>query len=136
MEVTMTHTSNAFHKSILIGCFAAVVLAATPQAQTGEPPSGRQHRMAMMDDGHPMMGNSQSMMADMKAGQEKLDDLIAKMNAATGPLKMDQMAAVLTELVAQQKAMHARMMSMMGHESAPRGSAPKEQPQVGSEQHH
>lgn len=115
----MTRTSNAFHRSIWLGCFAAVMLAATVQAQTDAPPAARQHRMMMADAGH-------SMMADMKAGQAKLDDLIAKMNAATGPQKMDQMAAVLTELVAQQKTMHARMMSMMSHESAPQGSAPKE----------
>ena len=132
----MTRTSNAFHKAIWIGCFAAAMFAATPQAQTDEPPAGRQHRMAMKDDSRPMMGNGHSMMADMKAGQEKLDDLIAKMNAATGPQKMDQMAAVLTELVAQQKAMHAHMMAMMGHDSAPHGTAPKEEPQVGHEQHH
>lgn len=125
----MTRTSNAFHKSIWIGCFAAVMLAATLQAQTDEPSAARQHQMAMMGTGH-------SMMADMQAGQEKLDDLIAKMNAATGPQKMDQMAAVLTELVAQQKAMHAHMMSMMGHEPGPHASAPNGQPQVGREQHH
>lgn len=36
----------------------------------------------------------------------KLDDLVAKMNGATGAAKVDAMAAVLTELVAQREAQH------------------------------
>jgi hypothetical protein len=96
-------------------------------AQTKWTATDRQGQMAMAD--------CQKMMADMKAGQEKLDDLIAKMNAATGQQKIDQMAAVLTELIARQKAMHAHMM-MMGHESAPFPNAPNEQSPAGHDQHH
>jgi hypothetical protein len=82
-----------------------------------------------------MMADCQKMMAGMKAGQEKLGDLVAKMNAATGEQKIDQMAAVLTELVAQERAMHAHM-TMMDHAPAPHAPAPKEQPQARPEQHH
>jgi len=41
----------------------------------------------------------------MRENQRKLDDLVAKMNAATGEAKVDAIAAVVTELVAQRKAM-------------------------------
>jgi hypothetical protein len=82
-----------------------------------------------------MMADCQKMMADMKAGQEKLDALVAEMNAATGQEKIDRIAGVLTELVARQKAMHAHM-TMMEQEPAPRAVWPGEQPQTGHEQHH
>ena len=41
----------------------------------------------------------------MRENQRKLDELVAKMNAATGEAKVDAIAAVVTELVAQRKAM-------------------------------
>jgi hypothetical protein len=53
--------------------------------------------------------NRQAMMADMQAAQKRLDDLVAQMNAATGPDKIDRIAAVVTELA----AMHKRMGMMM-----------------------
>ena len=72
-----------------------------------------------------MMVGCQKMMADINVVDEKLDDLIAKMNAATGQQKIDQIAAVPTKLVAQQKAMHIHM-TMMGHDSAPVPETPGE----------
>ena len=123
----MTHTAQTLRNGVWIGCLAAIALVATPQAQTKEMPSHAHAAMGMMAD-------CQTMMAEMKASQEKLDDLIAKMNAATGDQKIAQMAAVLTELVAHQKAMHARM-TMMAHESAPLPNPSGEQPPVGHEQH-
>jgi len=128
MEVSMSPTSNGWGKSVGIGCLFAIVLGTVLPAQTKSTPTDGRRQMGMMAD-------CQKMMADMKAGQEKLDDLIAKMNAATGQQKVDQMAAVLTELVARQKAMHAHM-TMMGHESAPLPDAPREQPPAGHDQHH
>ncbi len=107
----------------------AVVLAtgATAQAQSRETPPTHD-RMAMM-------AKCQTMMAGMTTEQSKIDDLIAKMNAATGQSKIEQMAAVLTELVAQQKAMHGQMKRM---HDAPGGPAnpQKEKPEAGHEQHH
>jgi len=124
----MSRTSNGWGKSVCIGCLLAIALVTVLPAQTKWTPTDRQGQMGMTAD-------YQKMMADMKAGQEKLDDLIAKMNAATGEEKIAQMATVLTELVARQKAMHAHM-TMMGHESAPLSNAPREQPPAGHEQHH
>lgn len=48
-------------------------------------------------------------MANMQAEQKKLDELVAQMNAATGPEKVDRIAAVVTEMA----AMHKRMSTMM-----------------------
>lgn len=53
--------------------------------------------------------NHQAMMANMQAEQKKLDELVAQMNAATGPEKVDRIAAVVTEMA----AMHKRMSMMM-----------------------
>lgn len=55
------------------------------------------------------MADAQKMMAGIVAGQERFDELIARMNGAAGQAKIDQMAAFLTELAAQRKAMHAHM---------------------------
>ena len=51
----------------------------------------------------------QAMMANMQAQQKKLDELVAQMNAAKGPEKVDRIAAVVTEMA----AMHNRMSTMM-----------------------
>jgi hypothetical protein len=109
-EVTMTRIAHTLRNGVWIGCLAAIALAATPRAQTKEAPAKPHSEMGMMAD-------CQKMMADMKAGQEKLEDLIAKMNAASGEEKINEMAAVLTELVARQKSMHDHMTTT-GHEPA------------------
>lgn len=75
----------------------------------------------MVDEGQAsaMMAERQQMMADMKAMDQKVDDLVAKMNAARGGEKVDTIAAVVNELVAQRKQMRGRMTAMqdrmMGH---------------------
>jgi hypothetical protein len=50
---------------------------------------------------------------------QKLDQLVAAMNSAKGDARVDAIAATLTELVAQRKAMTARMADvhtmMAGH---------------------
>lgn len=62
-----------------------------------------------------MMKHHQQMMADMKAADGKLDDLVSAMNAETGEAKVSAMAAVVTELAHRQKTMHERM-GMMDHQ--------------------
>jgi len=61
-----------------------------------------------------MMARHQAMMTQMHAANQKLDDLVAKMNAARGNDRIDAMAAVIAELVAQHKNMGAGMMAMGG----------------------
>jgi hypothetical protein len=59
-----------------------------------------------------MMKMHEQMMADMKAGDAKLDALVRDMNGATGEGKVTAVAAVINELVQQHKAMHGRMGQM------------------------
>jgi hypothetical protein len=73
-----------------------------------------------------MMADHEKMMAGMKAADQRLDGLVATMNAAAGQAKVDATSAVVAEMVAQRKtmrdemmAMHHRMMShMMEHMQA------------------
>lgn len=59
-----------------------------------------------------MMQMHQKMHAEMKAMDQRLDLLVADMQAASGDDKVDAMAAVVAELVDQRKARHAMMMEM------------------------
>jgi hypothetical protein len=59
-----------------------------------------------------MMEKHNQMQTDMKAMDTKLDGLVATMNAATGPKKVEATAAVVNALVTQRKAMHEKMSSM------------------------
>jgi len=60
---------------------------------------------------------------DMKASNAKLDELVAKMNAAQGQAKVDAMAELLTTLVKQHQTMHGDMGQMMSKMKD--GAAPK-----------
>jgi hypothetical protein len=59
------------------------------------------------------------MMTEMKAVDERLDDLVVKMNAASGMEKMGAIANVVTEMVTQRRTMRDNMMKtqegMMSH---------------------
>jgi hypothetical protein len=82
-----------------------VVEAAQGQAAQG----ATQPAQPRMQD---MMKMHEQMMAEMKAGDAKLDALVKDMNAANGEAKVTAIAAVVTELVQQHKAMHGRMGQM------------------------
>ncbi len=74
----------------------------------------------------------EKMMAEMKASDARLAERVAAMNAATGNDKVEAMAAVINELVAQRNAMREHMMERrgaMGH--PPAGQAPGPQGQGG-----
>jgi hypothetical protein len=65
---------------------------------------------------------------NMMASNEKLDELVKKMNAAQGPAKVDAIAEVLTALVHEHQSMHgnmASMMSMMHNAGAAQSDAKK-----------
>jgi predicted transcriptional regulator len=57
-------------------------------------------------------GDKMSMMM-MDSLNHRLDSLVDRMNRTTGNQKMQAMATVINELVAQRKAMQARMHQMM-----------------------
>jgi hypothetical protein len=68
-----------------------------------------QHEHATPPAAQGTAADRQAMMARMQAEQKKLDELVAQMNAANGPEKVDRIAAVVTEMA----AMHKRMSTMM-----------------------
>jgi len=82
------------------------VAAHTPAPQGAQP---REQGPSTMQD---MMKMHEQMMAEMKAADSRLDALVTEMNAATGDAKVNAMAAVVTELVRQQKSMHEHMGQM------------------------
>jgi hypothetical protein len=58
-----------------------------------------------------MMAERQKMMADMKAMDKKLEELVARMKAVSGTGKMAAIEAVVTELAAERGRM-GRMMTL------------------------
>ncbi len=67
---------------------------------------------SMMEKCESMMSAHRQMIAEMKAGGEKLDAVVAAMNAAEGDAKIQATADAVSELVTQHGGMTSRMMSM------------------------
>jgi hypothetical protein len=87
-----------------LGFNVAEATQQTPPAQGATQPQPP----AMQD----MMKMHEQMMAEMQAGDAKLDALVKDMNDAKGDAKVNAVAAVVNELVRQHKAMHGRMGQM------------------------
>ena len=101
-----------------LACVAMLVHAPVMGAQTPQDPQ-HQHPQEtakpaadMSAKCKAMMANHEKMMADMKAADQRLDGLVAKMNAASGQAKVDAAAVVVTEIVTQRKSMREGMMTM------------------------
>lgn len=112
-------------KNLALAAVAATaflaVLAMTAQAQQAEQPKMGGCNMMMMKGGgegggmdacKAMMAKHEKLMTDLKAMDQKLDDMVAAMNKESGSKKADAMAAVLTEMVKQRKAMRDAMAEM------------------------
>jgi len=93
-------------KYLLVPAF--LLSGALVASQTTPPPQPQ------MSD---MMQQHQQMMAELKASDQRLEELVRAMNTAKGDAKIEAMAQVITELVHQQQAMHGRMGVMMGQMS-------------------
>ena len=113
-------TFNRIVTGIVPGC-AAVVMSAMPglAGQATQAPKPMAMAKATPDSGmaakcQAMMADREKMMTEMKAADERLDDLVAKMNAASGVEKADATAAVVNELVTQRRTMRDGMMKMEG----------------------
>jgi hypothetical protein len=114
---------TALASGIVAGC-AALLISAVP-GLAGQVPQEHQHAatakakpqsgMAAADMAakcQAMMADREKMMADMKDADQRLDDLVSKMNAAAGGEKADATAAVVTEMVTQRRARRDSMMKM------------------------
>lgn len=108
---------------IVAGCAAVVISAmpglarqmpqAPPRAATAKAKPQPQSTMAdMAAKCQAMMAGQQKMMAQIKAADQRLDDLVGKMNAAAGTEKADATAVVVNEMVTQRRTMRDGMMKM------------------------
>lgn len=101
-----------------LACVAILLQAPASSAQPPQSPPRQPRQEAaqpatdMSAKCRAMMADHEKMMADMKAADQRLDDLTAKMTAASGQAKVDATAAVVTEIVAQRKTMREAMMKM------------------------
>jgi hypothetical protein len=91
--------------------FVGAVLAQNPHAA---PPVASQLKTPAPSPAQTSGVTGGSMMDNMRAEQKKLNDLVAAMNAAGPADKVDRVAAVVAELVAQHNGMVDRMMTMHG----------------------
>jgi vancomycin resistance protein YoaR len=95
---------------VLGGTMLAIQLVSPAAAQNrqAQPPASSTQSQSMQD----MMKMHEQMMAEMSAADAKLDALLKEMNAASGNAKVNAMAAVVTELVRQNRSMHEHMGQM------------------------
>lgn len=109
---------------LLAPSFAAGELQGSGQAETQHRhgAAGQVAKESMMDRCEKMMAAHESMRESAAAADARLSGLVSEMNAATGTDKIDAVAAVVSEMVAQRKAMHTTMMAvqpgMMQHMTA------------------
>jgi hypothetical protein len=95
---------------ILLGIAGSLLLASGAAAQ--EP--GRQHGDTMNAMRGRAMSGEMMTMSMMDSADARLDRLVRTMNKSTGGRKVQAMAAVINELVAQRKMMRMHARQMMG----------------------
>jgi hypothetical protein len=78
-----------------------------PDAQAGKAPPAPRSAPVPQAKAEGMKG------MDRTASSAKLDELVKKMNAAQGQVKVDAMAELLTAMVQQHQSMHGNMGEMM-----------------------
>ena len=102
---------------LVLGLLAAPRLA-SGQDQEAQPrsehacPAGQSCPMPRDHEG--MQGRHEGMMQMHEQGAARLQELQDAMHAATGAAKVDAIAALLDEMLAQHRAMHQMMMDMHG----------------------
>ena len=109
---------NRMRTAMVAGC-AVVLMSAAPGLAAQTP---QEHQHAATDQVKPasameakcqaMMAEREKMMTAMKAADQRLDDLVAKMNTASGKEKMAATAAVVNEMVTERRTMRDVMMKM------------------------
>ncbi|MGE5360743.1 MAG: hypothetical protein ACM3NQ_17135 [Bacteroidales bacterium] len=109
---------NRLSAAIVAGWAAVVILSVpalagqTPQASPAKVKPQSKMAADMSAKCQAMMAGHEKMMTEVKAADGRLDDLVAKMNAASGTEKADAAAAVINEMVTQRRTMRDGMMKM------------------------
>ena len=109
---------NRVLTATVAGC--AVVLMSAVPGLAAQTPQEHQHAATdkmkpasgMGDKCQAMMAERETMMTALKAADQRLDDLVAKMNTAAGMEKMAATANVVTEMVTERRTMRDGMMKM------------------------
>ena len=96
----------------LIAVTLPLVAIVAEDAGKTETTDQKQDQSSKMMGMKSMMGKGQ-MMSNWKDQDAELDKLVAEMNSASADKKLDAVAAVVTKLVEQRKAMHEQMQKMM-----------------------
>ena len=92
---------------LLAAVIAAGLSLATVLAQDTPKPEGTDQKQDQSSDGTAMKG--MDMTSDLQKQDAEVDKLVAAMNGAAPEQKVDAIAALLTKLVEQRKAMRAEM---------------------------
>lgn len=122
----------SFTPSRICSSIALVIIAGATTAALAQAPAPREHDHGAAAQpaarGCVMATEHKDTMAALAAGDQKLAELMATMNAATGEARVEAIAAVVSELAAQHARMRQMKDAMMGH-MMPHGSAPQGHPQ-------
>ncbi len=112
-------SQNHLLETISLSATLMIGLLAPTQGQPSDSTTGKKSKeaTAMTDEAlavrcEEMRENMRKMMADTKAQDGNLAEQVAKMNAATGAIKVELMAALITQMVERQTAMHERKAVM------------------------
>ena len=100
-------------KSKYVLWIAVVLFPIALVAQTTPMEHEHSAQAAMPADCQQMMQSMEKMHASQKAMDDRLASLVREMNNARGSAKVDRMAAVINELVAQRQQMRDAMEKMM-----------------------
>jgi len=98
--------------------FSAMLLAGSLLAASSASAQQRDHTPADTTSG-PHRPDREMMMKMMETSDARLDQLVKVMNQSTGSKKVDAIAAVINEMIAQRKMMRGHMREMMGHAGTP-----------------
>jgi flagellar biosynthesis protein FliP len=106
-----TLTNSLIHFTLALAL--TMIIWSPLQSQATEPVKGKSTTDSKMMEGcQEMMKKKQEMMAEMKAQDVELTAQVEMMNSAPGDKKLDLAAAVVTRMVEQRTAMHARKSEM------------------------
>jgi hypothetical protein len=111
MPAALTHIWENMKTTHLLAALIAATLPLTTilAEETSQTETSDQKQEQSSDT----MGMKGKMMSNWKEQDAELDKLVAEMNSAPADNKLDAVAAVLTKLVEQRKAMHEQMRKMM-----------------------
>lgn len=105
-RISMVLAAAAIAVVLVASARDSVVAVDTAAVQTPQTGQKGMAGMPMQD----MAKMHEKMMAEMKAEQAKLEELVTKMNSASGNAKVDVMASLLTAIVQN----HGKMIEHMG----------------------